>query len=217
MYTNYSLGFALKHKKKFDITIELIQDEKPNAYLYDDVIAGSELFGKWYETLIQIKQKYPKNKLIKHIMSAMWGMLCSHNYIYKNEEQIEKENLQIGITESADYEIIDYIDNGTKPYYKLVNKKHPYKYNIRVKPFLSSYARIQVAEVAMKNVDSVIRIQTDSIVYDKPIEHNLPNLIAEGKTSGTIYWKNCNHARHICSTCGGKYEYKDRDNHVCTK
>ena len=36
VYCNISLKFVLEHQKQFNIKIELIMDDKPNAYLYDD-------------------------------------------------------------------------------------------------------------------------------------------------------------------------------------
>ena len=34
VYTHYSLKFAMKHKQQYDIKINLIVDEEPNAYIY---------------------------------------------------------------------------------------------------------------------------------------------------------------------------------------
>ena len=195
MYTNYSLQFAMKYQKKYDVSIELIEDNKPNAYLYDNTQSGYELFGNWYETLRKIKQKHPKNKLIKHLLSSLWGFMSSQNVVYKSEKEVEEKNIKIGNSTDItkiDYQILDFIDNDKSPYYKLLDLKRPYNYNVRLKPFLTSYARLKVAEVAKKNVKHVIRIHTDGIVYDKPIEHNIPNLIPEDKTTGRIKWINAN-------------------------
>ena len=126
------------------------------------------------------------------MLSSLWGVLSGNNIITRNEEQVESQNLSIGGSDKADYQILDYIDNEETPYYKLLDTKNPYKHNIRLKPFITSYARLIVASVALDNVDSVIRIRTDNITYNKPIEHNIPNLIPEGKTTGKIDWKHTN-------------------------
>jgi hypothetical protein len=194
MYTNYSLWFAMKHKKKFNVTIELIKNDKPNAYLYydDDLVKGSDLFLNWYKTLMQLKQAFPKNKLLKHLLSGLWGSLSQGNTFYKTEEEVVEEDLFIGGSDEADFKILNFIDTGKNIRYKLLDTKQPYKQNFRIKPFLSSYARVMTASTALKNVDSVVRIHTDGIVYNKPIEHNIASLIAEDKTTGMIDWKNSN-------------------------
>lgn len=204
MYTNYSLAYALKNKKKFNITVELIQDGKPNAYIYEKVESVKNIFNEWYTELMKVKQQYPKNKLIKHLLSSLWGQLIAGNVEYMTEEEINKNKYSVSIGKDTDYHILNYSINETSAYYKLLNVKQPYKYNIRLKPFLTSYGRTKVAEVAMKNVDSIIRIHTDGIVYNKPIEHNLINLIPEEKTTGLIEWKNQNNYlffnKHILNT-----------------
>lgn len=191
-YTNYSLWFAMKYKKKYNVCIELIEDGQPNAYLYDDVITGDKVFGKWYNTLNSIKKIHPKNKLIKHLLSSLWGKLSETNVIYRNEKQIEEQGLKIGGSGLAEYEILDYVDNDKQAYYKLVDPNDYYKHCIRLKPFLTSYARMKVGLVAMKNIKHVIRIHTDGIVYAKEIKHGIDNLIPEDKTTGNIQWKNVN-------------------------
>jgi len=191
-YTNYSLYFAMKHKKEFNITIKLIKDDKPNAFLYDDVQKGSELFGNWYKTMVQLKEAYPKNKLLKNLMSGLWGALSQGNTFYKTEQEVEDEDLFIGNTDEAEFEILNFIDTEKNSRYKLLNTNDPYKQYIRIKPFLSSYARVITASVALKNVDSLIRVHTDGLVYDKPIEHGIKSLIIEDKTTGKIHWYNCN-------------------------
>jgi hypothetical protein len=63
-YTHYSLKFAYKHRKQFEISFELDTTGDYNAIIYDDesLIDASDLFGTWYDNLMNIKTKYPKNK-----------------------------------------------------------------------------------------------------------------------------------------------------------
>jgi hypothetical protein len=72
-YTNYCLSFAIKYQDMFNITFELISDNKPNAYLYEDkdLIYTSAIFEKWYDTLYSFKNQFPKNKLIKNMMTTL--------------------------------------------------------------------------------------------------------------------------------------------------
>lgn len=195
-YTNYSLAFALRKAKKYGVTIELIQDGKPNAFIYDKVEPSSKIFKNWFDTLNAIKKDHPKNKLIKHLISSVWGTMTKANTekftLEEIEEKIIKQGLTWGATSKNDYMIRNINVNDTNTYFELLNTKQPYKHNLRIKPFLSSLARVTIEEIALKNYDHVIRIQTDSIVFDQPFEHNIEGLIPEEKTTGLIKWYHVN-------------------------
>jgi hypothetical protein len=199
-YTQYSLGFALKHAKKYDISIEL--DDGNNAYLYndEDIKTGKEIFGTWYETLMKIKKVHPKNKLLKSLLSSLWGTLTQGNFFWKTENEIKDEGLSIGYPSKKKppvFEIHDFLDNDNGMTYKLLDRKQRYKYNMRLKPFLTSFGRAKIADIAKKNIDSVVRIHTDGIVFDKPINHNIEGFLDEDKTTGLIDWKHINNYEHI--------------------
>jgi hypothetical protein len=219
-YDNNSLAFALRHAKRFNVTVQLIQDGKPNALLYDNVIRGFDMFGYWHLRMIQVKKACPGNKLCKRLISSLHGGLTKWNTITKTALQVENEGLNIGgktDIQHADYEILDVVfnDDCTVKYYKLLNNKQPYKYPIRIKPFLTAFGRVKVAETALKHLDSLLRIHTDGIVYSKPIEHNIVDLIPEDKTSGTIEWFNANKYKIYCP-CGGSYFSHERHKHLKT-
>ncbi len=60
-------------------------------------------------------------------------------------------------------------------FYKLLNNFNPYKHNIRLLPFLTSFARKKIAGfVDESNISNVLRIQTDNIVFDKPMKFDDP-------------------------------------------
>jgi hypothetical protein len=196
-YTQYSLSFALKHAKKYNISIELIDGDN-NAYLYndEDIKTGKEIFGKWFEQLMKIKKVHPKNKLLKSLLSSLWGALIQGNYFWKTEEEVEKEGLSIGfpsVKRPPVIEIEDYIDNDAGMKYKLLDRKNRYKYNMRIKPFLTSFGRMKIADIARKNIDSVVRIHTDGIAFNKKMDFDIPGFLYEGKTTGIIDWKHINH------------------------
>jgi hypothetical protein len=110
----------------------------------------------------------------------------------KTYEQIQEEGLKISIGETADYKIIDYVCNDNKEYYKLQSMIQPYRYNFRLKSFLTAYGRVKIAEVAQTNLDNCIRIQTDGIVFNKNVKLNFPLLVKDDKTTGLIKWENVN-------------------------
>ena len=218
-YTHISLKHAMKYKKKFDVNIELIVDDKPNAYIYrtKDLVKASEIFGEWYNRLIQLKKLYPKNKLVKHLMSSLWGTLTQYNMIYKSYDELEKEGYDWGYTKECDYIVQDkYMSahSNDEENYKLLDSNNPFKYNIRLLPFLLSYARNKIAEVALKDIDNVIRIHTDNVTFKKDPKLDIPNLLREDKTSGMIEWRHVNGYNHICPKCDERLKYKDIKTHI---
>jgi hypothetical protein len=142
--------------------------------------------------LYKLKLKFPKNKLIKHLLSSLWGTLCRSNNIRKTWTEIETENIKICKEKGAKYKIIEFNIYEDKEYYLLKDLENPYVNNIRIKSFLTSYGRNKVAELAKHNIENVIRIQTDGVVFDKEIKINDPLLIAEFKTTGSIKFDNLN-------------------------
>ena len=191
-YTNISLNHALDLEEDYDFKFELIIDDKPNAYIYPKGVKSKEVFGNWCEKLFKIKQKYPKNKLIKHLLSSLHGSLSRSNNVFKTFDQIEEEELKVSMNNDADYKIIDYIVNEDKEIYKLQSMIQPYRYNFRLKSFLTSFGRVKIANVATYNLNDVIRVQTDGIVFTSQLKVNFPLLIKEDKTTGLIKWENVN-------------------------
>jgi hypothetical protein len=201
-YTDISLKFALKHKKKFDINIELVQDNKTNAYVYKEFVTGRSIFGDWYDKLIELKKLFPKNKLVKHLMASVWGMICHLSITNKTYDEIVKEDIKIGV----DYDIYEIKKSGYKnEYYELIPlKSNLYKYNIRIKSFLTSYARMNIANVILDgdNLNYFVRAQTDSATFTRPIDYTkFKGLVPEDKTSGLIHWDRVN-------------KYQNKLNHV---
>ena len=194
VYNNISLSHAIDLQDDYNFEIDLIIDDKPNAYIYPTGIRSSSVFGVWVDKLSKIKIKHPKNKLIKHILSSLWGTLSQSNNIIKTWDEIEKESLKIGMGSGYDYKIIDY--HAEKDYYKLQCMAEPYRHNIRLKSFLTAYGRVKISEVAQTNIDGCIRIHTDGIVFNKKMTEKFVGLIKEDKTSGNINWKGVN-----CYTC----------------
>ena len=192
-YTHYSLLDAIKHQKEFDIKIELNNDLEYNAYVYEDkdLIYTSEIFGVWFNELNGFKQKHPKNKLIKHLMSSLWGSLSKKNITYVKEDDLE--NYEYGFTErdNLEYVWIDSNSNLNNRYFTLIKREQPYKYNIRLKPFLLSYSRSIMTEIALNNhPNEIVRIMVDNIVYKSNVSFNVEDMNKEDKTTGYLHFKN---------------------------
>ena len=191
-YTSISLNHALELKDEYNFKIELIVDAKPNAYIYPKGVRASSVFGVWCDKLYRLKMKFPRNKLVKHLLSSLHGSLSRSNNLIKTYEQIKEEGLKISIGDEADYKIIDYVYNEDKEHYKLQSMIQPYRYNFRLKSFLTAFGRVKIAEVAQQDLDAVVRIQTDGIVFNKNIKLEFPLLVRDDKTTGLMHFDNVN-------------------------
>ena len=201
IYTHSSLQQAMKYKKQFNVTIALFLDGKPNAYLYKDkhLVQCNDIFRNWFDKLYIIKEAYPKNKLIKHLTSSVWGHVTARTKIYKTDKQLESSDLDWGISNKRDWVIDRFEDDGNgNKFYTLLSTNEPYKYQLRIKAFLMALARNKIAEIALLDIHNVIRIHTDNVTFK--VNHynlNIPNLLREDKTSGLINWNSVNSYTHI--------------------
>jgi len=204
-YLDKSLYQAMKYKTKYDIKIELIHDGEPNAYLYNDEVleTGDKIFGKWYKIIKDIRDIYPKNVLLKFLSSSLGGQLSRRLKIMKTYDEIIKEDLDIGMSDDNKYIIHNkhmYIRDGKEyEYYELIESDNQFFTNIRLTPFLTAYSRNKTSRLVMKDINSVIRINTDSVTFSKPqtftkldnqLDYN--SLKFEDKSSGLIMWRNVN-------------------------
>lgn len=204
-YTHYSLNLIRQKdiQRRFKIHIELIQDGKPNAIVFDSLIESVKVFEGWFKRLMEVREKFPKNHLAKELLTGLWGRLCEQKKITKTVEQIENENIDVGILpkdpEMAKafkhqyyYGNLIINDDNTHEYYEL----HEFKQNLqfRIKPFIVSFVRSIMGTIAFKYIENVIRVQTDNITFDSDVlkELNIPNFLPEQKTTGLITWKNAN-------------------------
>lgn len=197
-YHSEEIKFLKEVSKSHNIDIKFeLSNEEYNAYVYknSDLIELREIFGNWYEKLKELKSKFPKNSLVKLLGSRLYGVLSMKNIIIKTEKEIEDEGLEIDLYD-ADYIIVNYVEYKDRSYYELVKRDETiYKDPIlgRMKHIIPMYARLNIANVALENLDNVIRIQTDGIVFITPIdESKYKNLCKEDKTTGKIIWHNVN-------------------------
>ncbi len=202
-YTHYSIMQARACKKRgMDVDIQLIHDDKPNAYQYasNDIVKSNQIFKRWYEELLKVKDAHPKNGLIKSLLSSTWGNLSQKFTFYFTDDEINQLNLQVGTIDQihTQFYITDMrLVHGTCVN-TLVDRHQLYKYSLaRMKPFLLSKGRMICGNIALIKIDKVIRIQTDGLVFSKYFKEvndtrkdfkSYPKLVAEAKTSGKIKW-----------------------------
>lgn len=201
-YSNYSLDTALNYQNLnlFGVKINVMEEEN-NAYIYEEntIISSTQYFDYWYKTLMDFKQKYPKNCFIKHLLSSFWGHLCQYNKIYGDEDKFNGV-ISDDLEDEADFyalsknSISKKHSDEKKGYYIVCPKEKIYKYNLaRIKPFLVSLGRNYIERMAIfPNIDKVLRIYTDGIVFLTDSNIIVPNslFVKEEKTTGTIHWTN---------------------------
>lgn len=197
VYHSVSLKFAieLKEKHNFNMKIELNIDAKYNAhtYAYEDLAKSKSVFGKWHKTIVDLKCQFPKNILIKMLSSSLWGHLSKRNIVCVMEDKIKTLEGTVGMKITNDYIIQDYITKANDTsYYKLLKGSKPYVFNMRLKPFITAFGRVQTARIALQHIDSVVRIHTDGICFNKALPTPIKNFNPEDKTTGRIEFKSLN-------------------------
>ena len=180
IYTNYSLHHLRFLQKETSLKIEfgLIQDGKPNAYLYrdEDLISGQDLFGNWYEKLTTIEDRLKtKNLLLKHLMSRLWGCLISSNKRYLNGDEFAKENIPMShvLKHTCHGEPLDPKETFT--FTVLSDPSNVFKHGGvgRLGNFLIEYCRCYIGTfIAKRCLDSIIKIQTDGFVTTERVKYN---------------------------------------------
>ena len=193
-YTHYSIQFARDNMKEFDFKFAYYkEDDGYNSYVYDDddLIKGDEIFSKWLKTLTDLRAILPKNKLLKHLLTSLWGCVTRSKSINRTYEDIIDQKLDVGHGDETHYQIHDHVINDKNDYYVLHNNRERYYYGLaRIKPFLVSYARNRTAKVGMKDIDSVIRIHTDNVTFNAEQDMNgVKNILPEDKTTGHLKWR----------------------------
>lgn len=240
VYTDITIKFANKCKKEgYQVDINLITkddegNEIDNAYIYgkldkvgekkSGVIKCSTVFHKWKQCLSELKKKFPKNKLVKMMLSSLWGRFCQYNRMFKTRDELINYDVTLRYNVNHKYYVrnITYWKKKDTNIYEIIDSKRPYYYNIaRIKPFLISKSRQLTGSVAKTYIDDVVRIHTDNVTFNK--EHDdvmdgtteYMKLTKEDKTTGLITFRGVgcyrNHTNEKYTTKNYK-SYEDDDN-----
>eukprot|EP01040_Poterioochromonas_malhamensis_P008756 gene8756-9484_t len=217
-YTNYCIDFARKYQDELGFTIELIDNVKYNGYVYDKWVYTTSLFGDWFKRLNSVKKKYPKNKLLKALLSQLHGVLVAFKKLDLTEE-MDDEVTPLDCIDYSQYKIVktDAIlneDGELDLIEKVVNVEDPYSHSFaRLKPFIVSYARCYIGKFIMKNdvLDITHRVHTDGIVFSEPRDFtHLPYFpIPEDKSSGFLTWYNVSYNNVSQAKLGSRRKAND--------
>jgi hypothetical protein len=189
-YTHIDLQVARELKLK----ITMIQDEQPNALIYDRscLVTGSQLFGQYFEYMFKLKEK--KVNRAKNIINVLWGVLCQRNMFtqviseHGSIFEILEDRTISQITPINDEQIkVDYYKNDTM-----------YETNFaRIAPFLISRGRQLIRKKMMLGdpmLEHVKRVHTDGWISTKPLHietgDKMGNIRYEGYCSKAVIHNN---------------------------
>jgi len=221
-YTSSVLNYLESIKDIYGIKLTLLKtdsDYNYNALVYDekDLIKGEKLFKDWFKALESIREQFPENRLVKHLMSSLWGTLTSFNKVY-TEDLSEYDATYLDDLEESEHKIIKHKDN----HYVLVKASNAFNHSLaRIKPFLTAFGRLKLMKLIIEqNLDKdIVRLHTDGLVFNKPVDFESMGLSyypkPENKTTGLIKYHNAVYGFHICPNCGCEFRYKDFKNHKC--
>lgn len=171
-YTSIDIEVAIK----YGLTVQLIQDGKPNFLHYTTVENGHHLFFNYMDEFYKIKQH---NKGAKILLNILWGALCETNHYNYHCNS----NTLIDISEAKITDIRH--NNGFKIKCVYYNQNY-YKTNwARIKPFVLAYGRAKLFYRYQKYEDDIVRINTDGFYTKNKLNIETSNKMGLLKYEGT--------------------------------
>lgn len=185
--TNKYTHIDIKLARKYDYNIELIQDGQPNFLYYNDdcLYSGTEIFKDVIDYLYKFKkEKKEPTRLIKTIITSMYGILTQHNHFVStigyDEEFDMPEKKLISLTRNRTNKTmtITYVDESDG--YKGIMP--------RLNPFMLSQSRYRLSQMIYPDIDKIVRVQTDSFyTTELDVEYETGVELGELKYEGQGY------------------------------
>lgn len=164
-YTHYDLKIAIQLGLKITIS-----PQSPNALIYnkDDVVSGKKIFGDYIEKLYAISKSHPHIRVVKEMLSSMWGSVCAMKKIKKT---LDEETTDVEIPETCVYNNIKWIGENISQY-EMYDINRIYKYDIaRMKPFLLAKQRLDMFNKIIKDeYDNIVYCRTDGVYTTKKLD-----------------------------------------------
>ncbi|GBC49832.2 hypothetical protein GLOIN_2v1472929 [Rhizophagus irregularis DAOM 181602=DAOM 197198] len=158
----------LQRAKKLGLNIQLIQDGKPNALIYDREarIPGTVIFGEYVHFLFKIKnQGGVAGRVAKRVLNTLWGALCQRKRNYKTltADQTDPFTFPEGHT------LDSIIPVGSDQWrFQFTNPGNPFKGEYpRIAPFLLARGRKITSEAIQPYKDKVRHIHTDGFILEE--------------------------------------------------
>lgn len=150
---NYT-HFDIKSARSLGLKMKIINDGSPNALLYKSGRStGHILFGDFVNEMMPYKKAgYTHSKLI---LNSLWGALCEVNKRTTIDNNI---NITDGYIQK-----IEPLNDGHIVRYIKYDKLYCNNF-ARIGPFLTSYARMKMAEDMKDNIQNIVRCHTDGFI-----------------------------------------------------
>lgn len=210
-YTHLSLSFCIQYRVLYKFKFEMANKEF-NAYIYEqkDIVKSSTIFNDWFRIIKSWKEKLPKNKIVKHLSSSLWGQLIRFNRQFITiDELLERNDVSRDINDDeATYYIKEYKSDKS---IEIIDKNCMYKNNLaRIKSFLTAFSRDYIGRMIIKEKihDKIVRIYTDGLVLTE--QHNFEGdyvPIVDSKTTGKIFWNSISTYYYQCQECNRFYNH----------
>ncbi|GET52805.1 D5-like helicase-primase [Rhizophagus irregularis DAOM 181602=DAOM 197198] len=158
----------LQRAKKLGLNIQLIQDGKPNALIYDREarIPGTVIFGEYVHFLFKIKnQGGVAGRVAKRVLNTLWGALCQRKRNYKTLTANQTDPFTFPEGHTLD----SIIPVGSDQWrFQFTNPGNPFKGEYpRIAPFLLARGRKITSEAIQPYKDKVRRIHTDGFILEE--------------------------------------------------
>jgi hypothetical protein len=158
----------LQRARKLGLQVELNQDDKPNALVYDRTarVSGTVIFGEYVNFLFKIKnQGGIAGRVAKRVLNTLWGALCQRRRAYKilNGKAEDQFTFPEGHILNS---IIPVGENEWK--FQFTNPGNPFigEYP-RIAPFLLAHGRKTTSELLEPYKEKVRRIHTDGFILEE--------------------------------------------------
>ncbi|UZO15499.1 uncharacterized protein OCT59_006919 [Rhizophagus irregularis] len=158
----------LQQAKKLGLDIQLIQDGKPNALIYDREarIPGTVIFGEYVHFLFNIKnQGGMAGRVAKRVLNTLWGALCQRKRNYKTLTTDQTDPFKFPEGHTLD----SIVPVGSDQWrFQFTNPGSPFKGEYpRITPFLLAHGRKTTSELLELYKDKVRRIHTDGFILEE--------------------------------------------------
>ena len=164
-FKNYYTQYDIWAARKLGLKIELIQDDIPNALIYerDECIRIDTFFWEYINTLYKLKVE--GLAMAKELLVIIWGALCQRKHTIKTT--VEQEVYAIPIDE----EIVELTPFGEGSYIKTANNNNLFLYpHARMGSFLLAHQRMCMTYTMLENKKDIVQINTDGFISTKEIK-----------------------------------------------
>jgi hypothetical protein len=165
-YTHIDLSRA----KELGLQVILIQDNTPNALIYEKEarIPGEVMFGEYVNFLFKIKNIGGiAGKVAKRVLNTLWGALCQRNKSYY--DVFDKVNSS-ELFDFPEGEVLESITptNNTSWTFRFSNPANLFKGEYpRIAPFILAQGRKIISKTIEPYKDKVKRIHTDGFILSE--------------------------------------------------